>query len=227
MTKQSMKDYWQNNIENYGKFYNQTSDENIVAPSILKMVYKKTIFPLERKVTLERYRKTMDYIEANVKQDMVVVDLGCGTGIYTTELLLRGAKVIAVDFVESALLATEKKVKEMVPEMTDSVEYLLLDIMEKDLPESDIVFAIGITPYIDSIEIFFKHILPTTQKVYCLFLNKLHWANRIRNYLEILNVRNYRFVDEKHIIDIITKHGFKGVEKKLCGTSYMYTFVIN
>jgi len=74
---------------------------------------------------------------------MTAVDLGCGTGVFTVELLLRGAKVLAVDYVEPALSLTEKRVKEMFPQLSDRVEYILLDIMEKPLPESDVVIAIG------------------------------------------------------------------------------------
>jgi len=59
----STKEYWQNNIEAFGKFYDQTSEENIIASPILAPLYRKFIFPMERQVTLERYRKTVDFID--------------------------------------------------------------------------------------------------------------------------------------------------------------------
>ena len=217
------KDYWQKNIEAFGKFYDQTSEENIIASPILAPLYRKIIFPMERKVTLDRYRKTVSFIEKNVKPGMTAVDLGCGTGVFTVELLLRGAKVIAVDYVEPALSLTEKRVKEMLPEMADRVEYLLMDIMEKPLPESDLVIAIGVTPYVNSPEIFLDHILPATNEFYCLFLNKMHWANILRNYLKFLNVRKYYFFEDKILQKTLLKHNFRRISREICGTGFLDT----
>jgi predicted TPR repeat methyltransferase len=152
---------------------------------------------------------------------MRVVDLGCGTGVFTTELLLRGASVIAVDYVETALVATRKRIAEMMPEKQGNVEYVLLDVMEKPLPKSDIVIAIGVAPYIDSMEIFLDHILPTTEKFYCLFLNKYHWINRLRELLRFLNVRQYRFFDDKIVKALLARHGFSLASRENIATGFL------
>ncbi|PWB52463.1 MAG: hypothetical protein C3F06_07865 [Candidatus Methanoperedenaceae archaeon] len=219
----STKEYWQKNIEAFGKFYDQTSEENIIASPILVPLYRKIIFPLEKKVTLGRYTKTVDFIDKNVKPGMIAVDLGCGTGVFTVELLLKGAKVLAVDYVEQALSLTEKRVKEMMPQLADRVDYLLLDIMEKPLPKSDIVIAIGVTPYVNTEGIFLDHILPTTNEFYCLFLNKWHWANLLRNYIKFLNVRKYYFFDDKILEMALLKYNFRRISREICGTGFLDT----
>ncbi|OGN90480.1 MAG: hypothetical protein A2Z70_01015 [Chloroflexi bacterium RBG_13_48_17] len=215
------KEYWQKNIEAYGKFYDKTSEEQIIASKPLAALYRAFIFPAERRLVLERYRKVIGFIERSVKPGMRVVDLGCGTGVFTTELLLRGASVIAVDYVETALTATKKRVIEMLPEKQSNIEYLFLDVMEKPLPKSDVVIAIGVAPYIDSIETFMNHILPTTDRFYCLFLNKYHWINRVRRLLRFLNVRRYRYSDDKIIKELLTKDGFLLVSREKIATGYL------
>lgn len=217
----STNQYWQENIEAYGKFYDSTSEEEIIAPGLIGLLYRTFIFPLERRVTLDRYRKTVNYIEANVRPHMKVVDLGCGTGIFTTEILLKGANVLAVDYVESALSGTKRRVDEMLPDSKHNVEYLLLDIMEEPLPKSDIVIAIGVTPYVDSLEIFLDHVLPTTDEFYCYFLNKHHWTNELRNLLKFLNVRQYRFFDNHNIDEILPKYDFKRTSRECVGTGFL------
>ena len=181
--KLSVKEYWQKNIEAFGKFYDKVSEEKIIAPRPAEILYKTFIFPVEKKITLVRYRKTVNFIERNVRPNMKVVDLGSGTGIFTTELLMRGAHVLAVDYVEAALSATRKRVEKMLPDLKHNAKYLLLDIMEEPLPKSDMVIAIGVAPYIDSLETFLDHILPTTERFYCLFVSKNHWINRLRSFL--------------------------------------------
>jgi SAM-dependent methyltransferase len=212
-----MKDYWQKNIEAYGKFYDEISEEKIIAHPIVDYFYKKLIFPLERDGNLERYRKTVSFIEKNVNENSVVVDLGCGTGVFTTEILRCKGYVICVDFAESALIATRKRIESMMPQYEKNVEYLLLDIMDARLPKSDIVICIGVTPYIDSLEKFFDHILPTTEKFYCLFLNNKNWMNRFRKVIPWLNVRKYYFHNIDEIDDYLTKFKFIRVSRdKLC-----------
>lgn len=219
--KLSTKEYWKENIEAFGKFYNKNSEEEIIAPKLIGLLYRTFIFPLERRVTLERHRKTADFIKRNVTPDMKVIDLGCGTGIFATEILLRGAHVLAVDYVESALSATKRRVEEMLPDSKHNIEYLLLDIMEEPLPKSDIVIAIGVTPYVDSLEIFLGHILPTTEKLYCLFLNKRNWMNRLRNSLKFLNVRRYRFFDDEIVGRLLAKYNFERISREPIGTGFL------
>ena len=164
--------------------------------------------------------KALSFLD-NLNKISRVADLGCGTGVFTTELLLRGASVIAVDYVETALTATKKRVIEMLPEKQSNIEYLFLDVMEKPLPKSDVVIAIGVAPYIDSIETFMNHILPTTDRFYCLFLNKYHWINRVRRLLRFLNVRRYRYSDDKIIKELLTKDGFLLVSREKIATGYL------
>lgn len=216
-----MKEYWQKNIEAYGKFYDKISEEQIDALPFIDYLYKKIIFPLEREVTLDRYRKTVDFIIRNVKENSVVIDLGCGTGVFTTELLRCKCHVICVDFTESALIATRKRVESMTPEDKDNVEYVLMDIMEAQLPKSDIVICIGVTPYIDSLELFFTHILPTTNKFYCFFLNDKNWMNKIRNTVSLLNVRKYHFHNLNEIDQQLVRFGFSRTSRYSLGTSFL------
>lgn len=216
-----MKEYWKENIVAYGKFYDKNSEEQINALPLIDYLYKKIIFPLEREVTLERYRKTVDFIEKNVKKNTIVVDLGCGTGVFTTEILRCQGHVICVDYVESALLATRERVESMMPQYKENVEYILLDIMKNNLPRSDIVICIGVTPYISSLEPFFAHILPTTDTFFCLFLNDKNWMNQIRKKIPFLNVRKYHFHSIDEINQQLARFNFMLISRQTLGTGFL------
>jgi SAM-dependent methyltransferase len=217
----STKEYWQKNIEAFGKFYDKNSEEQIIASGLVNIFYKTIVFPWEKRIVLKRYRKVVSFIDKNIRPGMKVIDLGCGTGIFTTELLLRGAHVLAIDFAETALAATKKRVVEMLPEKQNNVEYLLLDITEKPLPKSDIVMAIGVAPYVDSLETFLGNILPTTNRLYCFLHNKRNWLNRLRQIAPFLNVRRIRFFDEQLWSDLLGKYYFKRVSRENLGVSIL------
>ncbi len=93
-------DYWDRNIEEWGKLYlhEPHPDEELDAPAWLRTVYGWAIVPMEARLMARRFAITMGFISRYVRQDMTVVYVGCGTGIFTVELLRRGASVKAVDF---------------------------------------------------------------------------------------------------------------------------------
>jgi len=106
--KEKPEDYWNRNIGEWGKFYLNLShtDEEMNAPRWLSFIYRHTVMPIEARLMSRRYRLTMELISRFVREGMVVVDVGCGTGVFTVELLKRGALVKAVDHALQALELT-------------------------------------------------------------------------------------------------------------------------
>lgn len=217
------KGYWNENIEKWGKLYLQIShsEERLDAPRWLESLYHRIITPIEAKLMTERFQLTMKFIEDHVKRDMVVVDLGCGTGIFTVEMLKRGASVIAVDYAQSSLDLTRKAVEELVPNAVSRISYLLADVTYQALPYSDIVLVMGVTPYVENISSFMGNILPNTKMLYCLFLDPKHWTNRVRRYISVLNVRNLCFFDERVIDELYLKYDWKIIDRKKFASGYL------
>lgn len=217
--KHSIKrEYWEKNIENYSRFYYASSEENINIPLWLSAAYKKYLFPLERKVTIERYDSVCSFIDTNVKKGMKVADIGCGSGIFSKKLIERGAFVYAMDYASSALDLTKKSLS---AEELNHVELTQLDVTSTGIPRVDIAISIGVLPYIDELDKYFENVLPNTDLLLFNYINKYNPFNLVRRFLPLLDVRNYSYHDLKEISALTKKYGFKVTEKKKLGTGFM------
>jgi SAM-dependent methyltransferase len=223
MTQENPKDYWDKNIDNWGKFYLESShsDEEFNSPSWLTKLYRRLIVPIEARLMAKRYQLTMDFIERYVKPRMLVADVGCGTGIFTVEILKRGARVIAIDISTSSLEATRQNIANNVPELLDSVQFLQMNVSEKPIPIVDIAIAMGVTPYVIEIESFYGNILSRTRIFYCLVLDPKHWANRIRRAFPLLNVRKVHCFHRNRIDDILRRNNCALVERRDFASGYL------
>ncbi len=212
------KEYWEKNIENYSGFYYVSSEENINIPFGLSVIYKKFLFPLERKVTLERYNNVCSFINRNIKNGMKVADVGCGSGIFSKKIIEKSAFVFAMDYTSSALDLTKRN---LLPDELNQIELTQLDITKNSIPRVDVAISIGVLPYIDDLDKYFEHILPYTNLFLFNYINKYNIFNMVRRVLSFLNVRNYSYHNFSEISTIADKYGFKVVEKKKLGTGFM------
>jgi SAM-dependent methyltransferase len=206
----SSQDYWNRNIDKWANFYaeGECSEEEFTRSSFGGTLYNLMIVPLEKRLMLKRYDITIQFVKRYVKPGMTVVDVGCGNGIFTLAMLKQGARVIAVDFAARALSLTRSLVSAQSPEKLDSLDCIELDVTKEQLPRSDIVLAMGITPYVTDIKAFYARVLPSTDLIFCLFLDARHWANRLRSLLHILNVRRANFFYSEDVDQILKEHEF-------------------
>jgi SAM-dependent methyltransferase len=221
--KTRSEDYWNRNIEEWGKFYLNLSHsgEEVNAPGWLRAIYRRTIMPIEARLMAERFTITMEFISRHVRESMTVVDVGCGTGIFTVELLRRGATVKAVDNAPRALELTKALVERILPDRAHAVEYLLMDVTQQRLPESDLVIAMGVTPYVEDLAPFYANVLPTTNAFYCLVLDPHHWANRVRRLIPALNVRNLHWFERSLVDSLLERHDWRLIERWNFASGYL------
>jgi cyclopropane fatty-acyl-phospholipid synthase-like methyltransferase len=205
MNRENPKKYWDKNINKWGKFYLETShsEEEFNAPAWLSTIYRILIVPIEAHLMGKRYKLTLDFINHHVRPGMIIADIGCGTGVFTIEMLKRGANVIAIDISKTSLEATRRNVKKVLPKYANKVTYLQLDVSKKKIPPVDLSLAMGVTPYIKNIDNFYANILSRSKIFYCLILDPQHIFNKIRLALPILNVRNAHCFERNHIDRII------------------------
>jgi predicted TPR repeat methyltransferase len=203
------KTYWKNNIIKYGEFYKDNSKENVSS------MYKFFILPLEKIITNKRYEIVNSFLDNFQDRFETIIDLGCGTGIYLKKLKNITTKLIAVDFSESALEESKNNCKPHI------IEYLLLDITNTKLPESDFILCIGVTPYIKDIDSFFNNTLPTTKRMYCFFSNKNNIFNMVRRIFPSLNIRGLNFYSKNEIKAYAKKYAFDILQIQNIGTGFL------
>lgn len=223
MTQENPKEYWDKNIDNWGKFYLESShsDEEFNSPGWLTKLYRRFIVPIEARLMAERYQLTMDFINRYVKPGMLVADVGCGTGIFTIEMLKRGARVVAIDISAKSLDATKRNISGSIPDRLGAVQFLQLNVAEDQIPKVDITIAMGVTPYVTEIEPFYRNILPETRIFYCLVLDPNHWANKIRSAIPLLNVRNVHCFSRDRIDDILRSNQCALIERRDFASGYL------
>ncbi len=219
------EDYWNRNIEEWGKFYLRLSHpgERLDAPGWLCAIYRHTIMPIEARLMARRFTITMEFISRHVRDGMTVVDVGCGTGIFTVELLRRGATVAAVDCAPRALELTKALVERILPDRAHAVEYLLTDVARQRLPESDLVMAMGVTPYVEDLASLYANVLPTTKVFFCLILDPRHWANQLRRLIPALNVRNLHWFERSLVDSLLERYGWTLIERRNFASGYLDT----
>ncbi len=212
------KEYWRSNIKAFTRFYDRISEENIDAPWPVSWLYKRFVFPVEKRYMSVRYDMVCEYINRRVSREMKVADIGCGGGIYTRMMVNRGAFVFAIDYAPEALRLTRDGLTE---QEIKSVSFFELDVANTAIPESDAAIAIGVLTYTDDYMSFFNNILPRTKSLLFNFLSKRHPVNVIRRICTFLDVRKYSYLDPATVEKEIVSRGFRIVRRSPLATGIM------
>lgn len=215
------RSYWETNIGEWGEVYLDLSHghERLDAPRWFSRVYRASIGRIEKKLMRERYRRTVAFLDQQVRPGTTVSDLGCGTGIFVVEALRRGATVNAVDFSGRALDITRRNVERYCGDRR--VIYHQADVQRDELPRSDVTLAMGLTPYLTDLPAFIGHALPKTRMIYCLYVDPRHIANRLRAAVPALNVRGLRYHGRADVDRLYALYDWKLVERRNFATGYI------
>ncbi len=121
-----------------------------------------------RKAVFERY--TITFEQAGDVAGRKILDVGCGSGIYSVDFARRGAaRVVGVDFSGNMLeLAREEAERHQV---ADRCEFIQADFLEIQLEDKfDISIAMGVFDYVpDQVAFLRKMVELTTGKVIVAF----------------------------------------------------------
>ncbi len=121
-----------------------------------------------RKAVFERY--TITFEQAGDVAGKKILDVGCGSGVYSVDFARRGAgRVVGVDFSENMLkLARQEAERHQV---TDMCEFIQADFLELDLKDTfDISIAMGVFDYVPNQAAFLRKMVAlTTDKVIVAF----------------------------------------------------------
>lgn len=223
------KEYWDQNIDKWGDLYLNISHghETLSGNKLITWLYNRTLVPYEAALMKVRYKKTVEFIEQNVQTGTVVTDIGCGTGIFVVQCLLRGAIVNAIDLSDTALAVTRKNIESQCPQYAANVRYQQCDGQETLLPTSDVTICVGVMPYITNVPVFLHNILTPTKKAFIQYSSQTSPSNIIRILLPFLNVRNLKFQTETLLTKKAQELGFLKVKSEKFATGRLLTFTQN
>jgi 2-polyprenyl-3-methyl-5-hydroxy-6-metoxy-1,4-benzoquinol methylase len=114
-----------------------------------------------RKAVFERYDIT--FREAGDLTGKNVLDIGCGSGVYSVDFARRGAKrVVGVDF--SANMLAIARAEAQQHNVADRCEFVQANFLETELPrEFDVTIAIGVFDYLPEPLPFLKKMASVTR----------------------------------------------------------------
>jgi ubiquinone/menaquinone biosynthesis C-methylase UbiE len=121
-----------------------------------------------RKAVFERYAITFERAGDVTGKD--VLDVGCGSGVYSVDFARRGARrVVGVDFSANMLALARREAEQH--EVADRCEFVQADFLELDPDETfDISIAMGVFDYVpDQVPFLRKMAALTTGKVIVAF----------------------------------------------------------
>lgn len=121
-----------------------------------------------RKAVFERYAITFERAGDVTGKD--VLDVGCGSGVYSVDFAGRGARrVVGVDFSENMLALARREAEQHG--IADRCEFVQADFLELDPHETfDISIAMGVFDYVpDQVPFLRKMAALTTGKVIVAF----------------------------------------------------------
>jgi 2-polyprenyl-3-methyl-5-hydroxy-6-metoxy-1,4-benzoquinol methylase len=121
-----------------------------------------------RKAVFERY--TITFEQAGDVTGKKILDVGCGSGVYSVDFARRGARrVVGVDFSGNMLKLARQEAEQHG--VADRCEFIQADFLEIQLEEKfDISIAMGVFDYVpDQVTFLRKMVALTTGKVIVAF----------------------------------------------------------
>ncbi len=121
-----------------------------------------------RKAVFERYRITFE--QAGDVADKNILDVGCGSGVYSVDFARRGARrVLGIDLSDNMLGLARQEAQRH--EVADRCEFVRADFMELDVKDKfDVSIAMGVLDYVPEQVAFLRKMAAlTTGKVIVAF----------------------------------------------------------
>jgi 2-polyprenyl-3-methyl-5-hydroxy-6-metoxy-1,4-benzoquinol methylase len=121
-----------------------------------------------RKAVFERY--TITFEQAGDVTGKKILDVGCGSGVYSVDFARRGAaRVVGVDFSGNMLKLARQEAEQHG--VADRCDFIQADFLDLDLDEKfDVSIAMGVFDYVpDQVTFLRKMVALTTGKVIVAF----------------------------------------------------------
>lgn len=164
-----------------------------------------------RKPIFERYNITFEVL--NNLQNKTVLDVGCGSGVYSAKLAMNGANVKGIDFSAPMLELAQKRATQH--KVTDKCKFELNDFMKMDSSQQyDYSIAMGVFDYLPDPVPFLKKLKAVTRsKILISFPGHSLIREPLRKMRYLLTSKGrVHFYAYKDIQALVDQVGFKHAE---------------
>jgi 2-polyprenyl-3-methyl-5-hydroxy-6-metoxy-1,4-benzoquinol methylase len=161
-----------------------------------------------RKAVFERYALT--FAHAGDVEGKSVLDVGCGSGVYSVDFARRGAgRVVGVDFSAGMLSLARKEAEEYA--VADVCQFIQANFLDLSFPEPfDVSIAMGVFDYLpDPLTFLRKMAAATTGKVIASFPGHSPVRERLRRLrYRVGRKGDVYFYSEADVRRLATEAGF-------------------
>lgn len=150
-----------NEIKDIKKFfdgYSYTFDSIYSSDLSKRNSFQKIIDKNFRKSMFGRYELTFKYIKKFEVNS--ILDIGCGSGIYSNKLADEGYKVTGVDVAPNMIELARK-----YSNNSDNPIYQISDFLDIDEGKFDVSILMGFFDYVSDVDIVFQKLKKTTSKI--------------------------------------------------------------
>lgn len=210
MARQSVKEFFNSYAVDFDNIYEgrQTFPEKITSRFFRKSIKR-------------RFSKTIQ--ECSPVEGKTILDIGCGSGQYTTALALAGAKnVLGIDFSQKMIELAEERAERL--NVQDRCEFVIEDFLNYEFSNSfDFSIATGFMEYVsEPIQTVSKIVKLTNHKAIFSFPDSrgiLAWQRRFR----------YRWkcplfmYNRRNIVDLFENFSFKDIAIEKINRDYFVT----
>jgi 2-polyprenyl-3-methyl-5-hydroxy-6-metoxy-1,4-benzoquinol methylase len=162
---------------------------------------------LFRKGLYERYKLTFAY--CGVISGAKVLDIGCGTGLYSIEFAKRGAsRVVGIDLAQPMVEFSQQKAREIG--IQEICEFICGEFLTRPFEERyDIVVAMGLFDYVSEPQQFFKKIAKLSKGTFLASFPKdsLFWGTQ-RKIRYLIKKCPLYFYTYNQLVDLFQEAGF-------------------
>ncbi len=168
----------------------------------------------------DRIERELLFSMVGVKEGERVLDAGCGTGIYSTELARRGGRVTAIDYSSEMIVqAKTKALKEGL-----NIDFIKADALKLPFPDGhfDLVISVCMLCFIKeraSALIEMKRVLRPGGRIAITLLNsRSPWAiiRRAKGLVKDTAYNSADFLTPAEVESSLAKAGFKEIEVRTC-----------
>ncbi|MFQ6104613.1 MAG: class I SAM-dependent methyltransferase [Candidatus Glassbacteria bacterium] len=196
--KRVQKEFWEDYLDTFDSFYETKGFLNLFRRGALR----------------KRFILTFEYLESQGAHASRVLEVGCGMGRLTVELLREGHSVICNDITQRAIQVTQARIEEAVNKgyldetIHRNLSFVVGDAVNTEFPEADFCIALGVIDYIGRPTDFLTNVRKSSPHFLFTFPMRYHWKTIPRKIIEKPKTYHYTLQEMKRLCN---EAGFQNV----------------